>query len=99
MLMQALDFAIGPSYEIVIAGKPDAEDTKQMLTALGQHFVPNKIVLMRPLDSENPEISNIAEFTKHQKAVNDKATAYVCLKYACKNPTTDPTRMLELLQQ
>lgn len=99
MLMQALDFAIGPSYEIVIAGNPEADDTKKMIQALGQHFLPNKIVLMRPLDSENPEISSIAEFTKYQKAVNDKATAYVCLKYACKNPTTDPARMLELLQQ
>lgn len=99
MLMQALDFAIGPSYEIVIAGNPEADDTKKMIQALGQHFLPNKIVLMRPLDSENPEISSIAEFTKYQKAVNDKATAYVCVKYACKNPTTDPARMLELLQQ
>ncbi len=87
-----------PSYEIVIAGNPDAEDTRKMLQALGQHFVPNKIVLMRPLDSEDPDISRIAEFTKYQKAVNDKATAYVCLKYACKNPTTDPAKMLELLQ-
>jgi len=99
MLMQALEFAIGPSYEIVIVGNPEADDTKKMIQALGQHFVPNKIVLMRPLDSENPEISSIAEFTKYQKAVNNKATAYVCLKYACKNPTTDPARMLELLQQ
>jgi uncharacterized protein YyaL (SSP411 family) len=99
MLMQSLDFAIGPSYEIVIAGNPEADDTKKMLQALGQHFVPNKIVLMRPLDSENSDISKIAEFTKYQKAVNDKATAYVCLNYACKNPTTDPAKMLELLQQ
>jgi uncharacterized protein YyaL (SSP411 family) len=98
-LMQALDFAVGPSYEIVIAGNPDAEDTKKMLQALGQRFVPNKIVLMRPLDSEDPEISKIAEFTKYQKALNDKATAYVCLKYACKNPTTDPAIMLDLLQK
>ncbi len=98
MLMQALDFAVGPSYEIVIAGNPDAEDTKKMLQALGQRFVPNKIVLMRPLDSEDPEISKIAGFTKYQKALNDKATAYVCLKYACKNPTTDPAKMLDLLQ-
>ncbi len=98
MLMQGLDFAVGPSYEIVIAGNPEAEDTKKMLQALGQRFVPNKIVLMRPLDSENPEISKIAEFTKYQKALNDKATAYVCLKYACKNPTTDPAKMLDLLQ-
>jgi uncharacterized protein len=97
-LMQGLDFAIGPSYEIVIAGNPDADDTKQMLKALGQRFVPNKIVLMRPPHSEEPEISKIAEFTKYQKSVNDKATAYVCLKYACKNPTTDPAKMLELLQ-
>ncbi|MCI0417173.1 thioredoxin domain-containing protein, partial [bacterium] len=98
MLMQAVDFAIGPSYEIVIAGNPEADDTKNMLKELGKRFVPNKVVLMRPTSGEEPDISKIAEFTKYQKSLDGKATAYVCLNYLCKTPTTDPAKMLELLQ-
>ena len=47
-LMLALDFATGPSHEVVIAGEPAATDTKAMLAALRAPFLPNKVVLLRP---------------------------------------------------
>jgi uncharacterized protein YyaL (SSP411 family) len=97
MLMSALDFAIGPSYEIVIVGDPKSQDTKEMLAEIGKIFLPNKVVLLRP-EGEQPEILKIAEFTKTQKSLNGKATAYVCLNYLCKSPTTDPQQMLKLLK-
>ena len=96
-LMCALDFGVGPSHEIVIAGRAGGNDTAQMLRALRRTFVPNKIVLLRPSGAEAPPITQIAEFTRNQKSVEGKATAYVCLNYACKLPTTDAAQMLALL--
>jgi uncharacterized protein YyaL (SSP411 family) len=96
-LMLAVDFAIGPSYEVVIAGTTGAEDTKAMLRALRTHFAPNKIVLFRPTEKESPDIIGLAEYTKYQSSIDGKATAYVCLNYQCKLPTTDTGKMLELL--
>ncbi|MFN2517163.1 MAG: thioredoxin domain-containing protein [Pyrinomonadaceae bacterium] len=96
-LMVALDFAIGPSYEVVIAGGSQAEDTRAMLNALRIRFIPNKVVLLKPTDQKEPEITKLAEFTKYQSSRDGKATAYVCLKYMCKLPTTDSGKMLELL--
>jgi hypothetical protein len=96
-LMVALDFGIGPSYEVVIAGGSQAEDTKGMLNALRTKFIPNKVVLLKPTDQKEPEITRLAEFTKYQSSRDGKATAYVCLNYACKLPTTDSAKMLELL--
>ncbi len=97
-LLTALDFGVGPSYEVVIAGNSDSGDTKEMLGALRKEYVPNKVVLFRESDDGN-EISSIAEFTKGQKAIDGKATAYVCLNQICKLPTTDVKEMLELLSQ
>lgn len=96
-LMVALDFGIGPSYEVVIAGGSQAEDTKAMLNALRTRFIPNKVVLLKPTDQKEPEITRLAQFTKYQSSRDGKATAYVCLNYACKLPTTDSAKMLELL--
>ena len=96
-LLVALDFAVGPSYEVVIAGNSQAEDTKAMLKALRTHFLPNKVVLLNPGEQESPEIGQFAEFTGEQSSVKGKATAYVCLDYNCKLPTTDISKMLELL--
>jgi uncharacterized protein YyaL (SSP411 family) len=94
-LMVALDFAFGPSYEVVVAGHPQAEDTKEMLRNLNAHFIPNKVVIFRPTDEEPAEIAGIAEFTKDLTAIEGTATAYVCLHNTCELPTTDIKRMLE----
>jgi uncharacterized protein YyaL (SSP411 family) len=98
MLMQALDFVIGPSSEVVIAGNPNEEDTKAMLEALRHAFIPNMVVIFHPTDEEFPEITNIAGFVGDLKSIEGKATAYVCQNYACKLPTNDKETMLELLK-
>jgi hypothetical protein len=96
-LMAAVDFGIGPSYEVVIVGNSRAKDTKEMVRAVRRHFIPNKVVLLRATEKKLPGIERVAEFTKHQPSIDNKATAYVCLNYACKAPTTEIGTMLEML--
>lgn len=94
----AVDYSVGPAYEVVIAGDSKKADTKAMLTALQSRYTPNKVVLLRPTEAEPPEVVALAEFTRYQKAIQGKATAYVCLNYMCKAPTTSIDRMLQLLK-
>ncbi len=98
MMLVGLDFIVGPSREIVIAGDPKANDTQAMLTALWSRFEPNKVVVMRPI-GDGSKIAKIAEYTEGQHSLDGKATAYVCQNYACQLPTTDPGKMLELIAQ
>jgi uncharacterized protein YyaL (SSP411 family) len=97
-LMIALDFALGPAYEVVICGDPDAEDTKAMVETLRKAFVPNKVVLFRPTEEASAAITHLAEFTKDLTRINNKATAYVCRGFRCELPTTEAHQMLELLE-
>jgi len=98
-LMMAVDFAVGPSYEIVIVGENGAEDTEKMFSTLRSLYLPNKVVIFKQADQGSPEISEIAEFTRNQSSIDDKSTAYVCMNYNCKLPTTSPDEMLSLLKQ
>jgi uncharacterized protein YyaL (SSP411 family) len=95
-LMNAVDIAVGPSYEVVIAGDPLASDTQAMLSALRQNFIPNKVVLLRP-PGNLPEIVRLAEYLKYNTSRDGQVTAYVCLNYYCEAPTTDISQMLALL--
>jgi hypothetical protein len=95
--MMALGFLIYPSYEIVIAGRPKAEDTERMLRVLRELYLPNAVVLLCSPEDESSDIVNMAPFTKDLKPVNNMATAYVCTNFACHRPTTDVTEMLRLL--
>jgi uncharacterized protein YyaL (SSP411 family) len=98
MLLNAVDFGIGPSYEIVIAGEEKAEDTGKMLDALNSSFIPNKVVIFRPPEN-NPQIAEIAKYTLNQRPLDGKATAYVCTDFACKSPTVNIDEMLQLIDQ
>jgi uncharacterized protein YyaL (SSP411 family) len=93
-MMAALDFGVGPSYEVVIVGAPGGEDTKAMQRALNDVYLPSKVVILKPADGKNSDISKIAEFTRAHTALEGKATAYVCKNYACDLPTTDIDQML-----
>lgn len=94
--LSAIDFAIGPSFEVAIAGERDAEETQAMLRALGTRFLPNAVIVLRP-PGESPEISEIASWTEKLGVIDGRPTAYVCRGWACELPTTDAATMLERL--
>jgi len=96
-LMIAVDFTVGPSYEVVIAGESYGSDTKQMVTAINRCFIPNKVLILHPSEEETPEIDEYAPFARYYATRHGKATAYVCHDYNCQLPTTDINIMLELL--
>ena len=97
--MVALDFALGPVNEIVIAGESQGEDTRSMIRILRKEFIPNIVVLLRPTEIPQPGIIDIVHYVKDLSSIDNKATAYVCQNYHCKLPTTDGRKMLELLRK
>jgi hypothetical protein len=96
-LLAALDFALGPSSEIVIVGDPKSVDTETMLKILRRGFLPNKVQLLKPIGMESRDIEKLVEFTKDFSSEAGRATAFVCQGHKCHLPTTDARRMLELL--
>jgi uncharacterized protein YyaL (SSP411 family) len=97
MLLSALDFGEGPSHEVVIVGEKGEDDTEAMLSALRGKFLPNMVVLFKPSSEKEPRISSLAPFIEHMSMKDGKSTAYVCKNFQCDLPTTDPSKMLELL--
>ena len=95
--LYALDLALGPSYDVVIVGERQAEDTKEMLEALGRHYLPHVMILYRPPGELDYPLNTISPFTINMSPVGRKATAYVCSGTACAISTTDPQKVLELM--
>jgi uncharacterized protein YyaL (SSP411 family) len=95
--LTGVDFGLGPSFEIVIAGDSRSEDTKKMLRTIQSHFLPNKVLLLRPTEVPEPEIVTVAPFAKPHQAVDGKATAYVCRNYICNRPVTKIVDLEKLL--
>jgi uncharacterized protein YyaL (SSP411 family) len=94
-LLSAIDFGIGPTFEVVIVGAPGAPDTNAMVHALRGSYLPNQVTIFKSSSELHPEIDRVAEFVESHNALGGKTTAYVCSANACSAPTTDPGEMLE----
>jgi len=96
LFLLALDLALGPSFEVVVVGDPAAADTRAMLAAFQQRYLPHLVLLQRP-EGEAPPITALAPFTLDQRSRGGQATAYVCRDFACRAPVTEVAAALESL--
>jgi len=85
-MLSAVDYQLGPSQEIVIAGKGDSEQTKAMLKIVRSKFLPNAVVLVHDEGKVNSAFYKLVPYIKGQVALEGKTTAYVCENYVCKQP-------------
>jgi uncharacterized protein len=99
MLLSALDLGLGPSFEAILVGDLGSEDLKRMLVALSVNYLPNVVLLHRPVGTDPVEIDTITGFTVAHELKDNKATAYICTDQACKEATTDHEKMLALLRE
>ena len=96
-MLCALDFVLGPSYEVVIAGEPEAEDTQNLIRTIQEEFVPNAVILFVPTDKDDPAIFDLAPFTRQQSIQKGSAMAFICSNFSCREPTSDPEQLRQFL--
>ncbi len=95
--LMALDFAVGPSKEVVVAGDPQSPSTREVLTMLHRPFAPNKVLVVRPRNLEEglgEQIPYIAD----QVVVGNEPTIYLCEDFACQAPTSNVLSVIEALR-
>ncbi|MHC4583848.1 MAG: thioredoxin domain-containing protein [Planctomycetota bacterium] len=96
-MLSALNFWLGPTQEIVIAGNADAADTQQMLELIRSKFLPNAVILLHQQEKADSAIDKTIPFIKNLTAIEGKATAYVCENYACNRPVNNIDDLDKLL--
>jgi uncharacterized protein YyaL (SSP411 family) len=95
----ALEMLAASSCEVVIAGRPEAADTRELIGVVRRCRAPRPVLLLRPAGETEPEIAGIAPFTKGMGAIGGRAAAYVCRNYSCLRPVTDPKELAAILEQ
>jgi len=96
----ALETALGPSREVVVAGSSEAAETQSLLAALRGICPWDAVSLFKPTDE--PErarsIERLAPFTKDMDAGGGLAAASVCSGGACLRPVSTAAGLLEALR-
>jgi uncharacterized protein len=87
--LSALDLYVSPAREVAIVGEPDAHDTLALASEVTtKRFVPNHVLAVAaPGDAQARER---VPLLREREAQDGRATAYVCERFVCKLPVTDP---------
>ena len=86
-LLVALEFEVGPTFNVTLVGELNEQSTAELLKALRGTYLPNMVVSLKPPSKLGLGFEQI----------EGKATAYVCREQICLSPTNDAKKMLELL--
>lgn len=85
-----------PSREIVVVGEPDA--SADMIRAIRRNAGPHHVILLKT--AANAEaLTRLAPFTEGQSMQDGKTTVYVCENFACRAPTTNVKKVIDLLKR
>jgi uncharacterized protein YyaL (SSP411 family) len=88
MMMQAADFAFGPSYEVLVFGNEKNKKTQKMLEDIQSIYMPNRVIVFGKNGNEN--LKNIIPFVGYYNPNKDGTPmVYVCQNFTCKQPTSD----------
>jgi len=94
-MLIALDFALGPGSEYVIAGDRGAEETGSMIRLLAQRFMPGSVTLLRPEGESAGDIIGVTPMLESMTAVDGKPTVYICEDFRCSAPAVGMPELLK----
>lgn len=96
-MLSALDYWIGPTQEIVIAGDSNHKDTQHMMNLVRNRYLPNSVIIYHKND-QGQLLYDTIPFIENQNATNGRPTAYVCRDYVCSKPVNSLNDLEEVLQ-
>ena len=93
-LLGAADMAVHGAVEVALAGDPAADDFRALAQAVGCAYAPSLVLAG---GTPNGSGSNAIALLANKPPRDGHATAYVCRRYICEEPTTDPAGLPEQL--
>ncbi len=98
-MTSALLQAMGPSLETVVVGDPEKESTVEMLSALRRSYFPQMVLAFIPSNTKNSDLLNLVPFARELKTFEKETTAFICIDFICRNPTTSVDSMLNIIRE
>jgi len=92
----ALDLYLSEPRQIAIIGSIDNPATSELLRTLCVTWLPNKVVVA--YDPGDPTSVSELKLLENRGMINDQPTVYVCRRYSCQRPVTDPVSLSDQLR-
>lgn len=94
-LLAAMDFELGHAVELAVVGDPADARTRQLLDVVRVRYVPNGLLALSPSDADGHSIALL----DGRRAIDGRPTAYLCERFVCQAPTTEPAELEQQLER
>ncbi len=95
--LNAADFALGPTSEVVIVGDDEDEETRMMVESLQRRFHPHRVLLFKSTGWDGKDPSEWVPFLRELHPIGGKRAVYLCENYACRQPVSTVDELKEAL--
>ncbi len=91
--LSVLAFHLAPPREIALIGDPRTDETRAMLDFLSGTYRPHQVVAFAAPGDETA--ASIIPLLANRPQQSGRTTAYVCQRFICQNPVTDPVSLVK----
>jgi uncharacterized protein YyaL (SSP411 family) len=84
-MLLALDFQLGPTFELVLAGDTESELVSKSLQELRRQFIPNKVLVGANARSAEQSLL-LRDLMASKTSADGEPTLYVCEGFTCQEP-------------
>jgi uncharacterized protein len=89
--LNAVDLYVSPSKEVAVVGDVEAESTLRLLQEVWGRFLPNAVLAAAGPGDE--EAARLVPLLAGREPLDGKPAAYVCERFTCKLPVSDPEEL------
>jgi uncharacterized protein len=86
-----LDLYLGPSREVAVVGDLESDASRALVDVVWQRYLPNVVVAASAPDDR--AAAEVVALLAGRAPVDGHPAAYVCERFVCKRPTSEPTEL------
>ncbi len=87
----ATDLYLSRAREVAVAGDPEDEATRALIREVRSRYLPNVVLAAGPPDDS--DAAKAVPLLEGRPLVEGKPAAYVCERFVCRRPVTDPREL------
>ncbi len=93
--LSALDLQLATPQEIAIVGPREQDGTRSLVNIVARRYLPNSVVALG--EPDDGRVREAIPLLADRPMTGGKPTAYVCQRFLCKAPVTDPEDLAQQL--
>jgi uncharacterized protein YyaL (SSP411 family) len=94
-MLSSTDLYFSKIKQIIISGKKESVQTKELIKTVNEHYLPNSILILAEPDKEY----KLMPFLKSIIMESKISSAYVCENYMCKLPVSSAEELKKILEE